>query len=366
MLSPELPPGPYNQRDIESRPDVLSYTSARWTPYAVSEPCRVTLFVASSGGGHRFRRQPRRRPPRRARLRGRGASSEPPLGTVSRTARRVRCRRSSRGRPTDCAWTSGHRDHLPSRPPHPRRRHLQLPSPAGSATPTPSATPWTRDVRIARQQVLPRSGAAESAPPHGLLADGRHGDPMDASVPGGRGGAELRQCGAQPAHRAARREPAGGPVGEKPRGHLVPTTRSVNLTPAGQAFLEPCRAALDAADGAARAAQNSACRERSAGSGWGSPAPSPTKVYRCSAHDAADYPLLNLYIASSANSETVLSELIGHKLNISMVSTSYHHPRIGRGLVAADRLGVFVPSNHPLGRQGGRLPSRNCVRRRSS
>ena len=39
------------------------------------------------------------------------------------------------------------------------------------------------------------------------------------------------------------------------------TTRSVNLTPAGQAFLEPCRTALDAADGAARAAQNSASGE---------------------------------------------------------------------------------------------------------
>jgi putative CocE/NonD family hydrolase len=49
MLAPTLPPGPFDQRDIESRPDVLSYTSAPMRrPYTVLGAVSVTLFAASS------------------------------------------------------------------------------------------------------------------------------------------------------------------------------------------------------------------------------------------------------------------------------------------------------------------------------
>jgi DNA-binding transcriptional LysR family regulator len=61
-----------------------------------------------------------------------------------------------------------------------------------------------------------------------------------------------------------------------------------------------------------------------------------------------DYPLLNLFIANSGNSEIVLGQLIGHKLDVGIISATYQHPRVGRRLVAADRLGAFVPIKHPL------------------
>ena len=55
MLSPELPPGPYDQREIESRADVLSYTSAKLdAPYTVIGPVWVTLFAATSAADTDF------------------------------------------------------------------------------------------------------------------------------------------------------------------------------------------------------------------------------------------------------------------------------------------------------------------------
>jgi putative CocE/NonD family hydrolase len=49
MLSPTLPPGPFDQRDIESRADVLTYTSdVLGSPYTVLGPVWVTLFASSS------------------------------------------------------------------------------------------------------------------------------------------------------------------------------------------------------------------------------------------------------------------------------------------------------------------------------
>ena len=49
MLAPTLPPGPIDQREIEARPDVLSYTSAPLErPYTVLGAVSVTLFAASS------------------------------------------------------------------------------------------------------------------------------------------------------------------------------------------------------------------------------------------------------------------------------------------------------------------------------
>jgi DNA-binding transcriptional LysR family regulator len=126
------------------------------------------------------------------------------------------------------------------------------------------------------------------------------------------------------------------------------TTRSVSLTPAGQAFLDPCHTALDAADAAARAAQNSASGEvgriRVGFSGVFA-----NKGVALLAHAIrTDYPLLNLFIAGSANSEVVLDQLIAHKVDVGFISATYGHPRVGRRLVAADRLGVFVPSRHDL------------------
>ena len=49
MLTPTLPPGPFDQRGIEARPDVISYTSTPLDrPYTVLGPVWVTLFAASS------------------------------------------------------------------------------------------------------------------------------------------------------------------------------------------------------------------------------------------------------------------------------------------------------------------------------
>jgi putative CocE/NonD family hydrolase len=49
MLTPTLPPGPFDQREIEARPDVLSYTSEPLLqPCTVLGSVSVTLFAASS------------------------------------------------------------------------------------------------------------------------------------------------------------------------------------------------------------------------------------------------------------------------------------------------------------------------------
>jgi putative CocE/NonD family hydrolase len=49
MLGPTLPPGPFDQREIEARPDVLSYTSAPLEqPCTVLGAVSVTLYAASS------------------------------------------------------------------------------------------------------------------------------------------------------------------------------------------------------------------------------------------------------------------------------------------------------------------------------
>lgn len=49
MLAPTLPPGPFDQRDLEGRPDVLSYTSVPLDrPYTVIGSVWVTLYAASS------------------------------------------------------------------------------------------------------------------------------------------------------------------------------------------------------------------------------------------------------------------------------------------------------------------------------
>jgi len=49
MLAATLPPGPFDQRDIEARPDVLSYTSAPLQrPHTVLGAVSVTLFASSS------------------------------------------------------------------------------------------------------------------------------------------------------------------------------------------------------------------------------------------------------------------------------------------------------------------------------
>lgn len=49
MLAPTLPPGPFDQRGLEARPDVLSYTSEPLSePYTVLGAVSVTLFAASS------------------------------------------------------------------------------------------------------------------------------------------------------------------------------------------------------------------------------------------------------------------------------------------------------------------------------
>jgi DNA-binding transcriptional LysR family regulator len=130
------------------------------------------------------------------------------------------------------------------------------------------------------------------------------------------------------------------------------TTRSVSLTQAGQAFLEPCHTALDAADAAARAAQNSASGEVGRIRVGFSGAFANKGVALLARAIRTAYPMLNLFIAGSANSEVVLDQLIAHKLDVGIISATYGHPKIGRRLVAADRLGAFLPSRHEFAGQG--------------
>ena len=98
--------------------------------------------------GHRFRRPPRRRPPRRACVQRRGRHN-PRL--LPRHVSRARCACSprhsppcNRELPTGCASTSGR----PGSPSCPAIASASTSppavTPAGSAIPTPSATPWTR------------------------------------------------------------------------------------------------------------------------------------------------------------------------------------------------------------------------------
>ncbi len=55
MLPPRWPPGPVDQREIEIRPDVLSYTSEVLdAPYTVIGAVWVTLFAASSAADTDF------------------------------------------------------------------------------------------------------------------------------------------------------------------------------------------------------------------------------------------------------------------------------------------------------------------------
>ncbi len=126
------------------------------------------------------------------------------------------------------------------------------------------------------------------------------------------------------------------------------TTRSVRLTQAGQAFLDPCHTALDAADAAARAARNSASGEVGRIRVGFSDVFASKGVSLLARAIRADFPLLNLFIAGSANSEVVLGQLIAHKLDVGIISATYGHPKVGRRLVAADRLGAFVPNGHAL------------------
>jgi DNA-binding transcriptional LysR family regulator len=126
------------------------------------------------------------------------------------------------------------------------------------------------------------------------------------------------------------------------------TTRSVSLTAAGQAFLDPCHTALDAADAAARAAQNSASGEVGRIRVGFSGAFANKGVSLLARAIRSDYPLLNLFIAGSAKNEFVLGQLIAHKLDVGIISATYGHPKVGRRLVAADRLGAFVPIHHAL------------------
>ena len=148
MLAPTLPPGPFDQRDIEARPDVLSYTSEPLRqPCTVLGAVSVTLFASSSAcdtdfvarlvdvhpDGRAFNVVGRDHPGRRARdaTRSPGWCGRRPPPRWSRTG------------PTGSASTSG----PPGSPSCPVTASgwtsPRAPTPAGSATPTQPSTPST-------------------------------------------------------------------------------------------------------------------------------------------------------------------------------------------------------------------------------
>jgi len=104
------------------------------------------------------------------------------------------------------------------------------------------------------------------------------------------------------------------------------STRSVTLTAAGAAFLGPCQAVLNAADAAARAAQNAGTGEVGlvrvgfTGAFANEGAAGLARAVR------RRYPRLELSLVGSANSELVLNQLVSDQVDIGIISAGYQNP----------------------------------------
>src|ERR1700712_4055163 len=124
------------------------------------------------------------------------------------------------------------------------------------------------------------------------------------------------------------------------------STRSVTLTAAGAAFLGPCQAVLDAADAAARAAQNAGTGEVGLVRVGFTGAFANEGVARLAGAVRRRYPRLELSLVGSVNSELVLNQLVSDQIDIGIMSAGYQHPRIAQRFLGANRLGVLVPTDH--------------------
>lgn len=124
--------------------------------------------------------------------------------------------------------------------------------------------------------------------------------------------------------------------------------RSVELTPAGQAFLEPCRKALEAIDTASLIARNSASGEtglvRIGFSAW------LTSDYLTilSSLLAQKHPGITYRIGSSQAADDMQHDIRDSKLDIAIMAGPVTEPNLGKLALARQRMGVVVPEGHPF------------------
>lgn len=126
------------------------------------------------------------------------------------------------------------------------------------------------------------------------------------------------------------------------------TTRSVRLTPAGHAFQQPCRAALEALGAAARAAQNAGSGESGTVRIGFSGAFAHEGLSQLARESRRHHPLIELVIAASGNNDSVLEQLLSDRLDIGIMSETHGHPKVASRLISASRLGALVPADHRL------------------
>ena len=124
--------------------------------------------------------------------------------------------------------------------------------------------------------------------------------------------------------------------------------RSVSLTPAGEAFLEPCRDALHAIDEATLKARNSSDGAtglvRIGFSAW------LTADYLTimTALLTKKYPGIKYKIASSQTSDDMQHGIRDSLIDIGVVAGPIHDTKLGAMPIREERLGVVVPEGHRL------------------
>lgn len=127
--------------------------------------------------------------------------------------------------------------------------------------------------------------------------------------------------------------------------------RSVSLTPAGEAFLEPCRDALQAIDTATLKARNSSDGAtglvRIGFSAW------LTADYLTilTALLAEKFPGIKYKIASSQTSDDMQHGIRDSLIDIGVVAGPLHDEKLGLMPIREERLGVVVPVGHPLAKK---------------
>ena len=124
--------------------------------------------------------------------------------------------------------------------------------------------------------------------------------------------------------------------------------RSVELTPAGQAFLEPCRKALEAIDTASLIARNSASGEtglvRIGFSAW------LTSDYLTilSSLLAKKYPGITYRIGASQAADAMQHDVRDSKLDIAVLAGPITEASLSKMVLPPQRLGVVIPKGHPF------------------
>jgi DNA-binding transcriptional LysR family regulator len=124
--------------------------------------------------------------------------------------------------------------------------------------------------------------------------------------------------------------------------------RSVELTPAGQAFLEPCRAALESIEAASAIARNSASGEtglvRIGFSAW----LTSDFLTILSSLLAQKYPGITYRIGASQTADAMQHDVRDSKLDIAIVAGPITETSLSTLPLAPQRMGVVVPVGHPF------------------